>query len=85
MKTKFITYKINNDFFELDFNNYIEEEKEMAPATQPVMGGELQAVGVTIKDRTCVKLRPVMPQNFLIDPVQSQCLSLLDQSGSSVA
>ena len=29
MKTKFITYKINNDFFELDFNNYIEEEKEM--------------------------------------------------------
>ena len=47
----------------------IEEEKEMAPATQPVMGGELQAVGVTIQDRTCVKLRPVMPQNFLIDPV----------------
>lgn len=47
----------------------IEEEKEMSPATQPVMGGELQAVGVTIKDRTCVKLRPVMPQNFLIDPV----------------
>ena len=47
----------------------LEEEKEMSPATQPVMGGELQAVGVTIKDRTCVKLRPVMPQNFLIDPV----------------
>tara|TARA_R110002074_G_scaffold94810_2_gene206929 strand:- start:176 stop:2152 length:1977 start_codon:yes stop_codon:yes gene_type:complete len=47
----------------------LEEEKEMAPASQPVMGGELQAVGVTIKDRTCVKLRPVMPQNFLIDPV----------------
>jgi hypothetical protein len=44
-------------------------EKEMAPATQPVMGGELTAVGVTIKDRTCVKLNPVMPQNFLIDPV----------------
>ena len=44
-------------------------EKEMKPATQPVMGGELQAVGVTIADRTCVKLNPVMPQNFLIDPV----------------
>ena len=44
-------------------------EKEMAPATQPVMGGELTAVGVSIKDRTCVKLNPVMPQNFLIDPV----------------
>lgn len=44
-------------------------EKQMAPATQPVMGGELTAVGVTIQDRTCVKLNPVMPQNFLIDPV----------------
>jgi hypothetical protein len=47
----------------------LEEEKEFKPATQPVMGGELTAVGVTIQDRTCVKLRPVMPQNFLIDPV----------------
>ena len=28
MKT-FITYKINNDFFELDYNNTKEEEKEM--------------------------------------------------------
>ena len=28
MKT-FITYKINNDFFELDYNNNKEEEKEM--------------------------------------------------------
>jgi hypothetical protein len=55
----------------------IEEEKEMAPATQPVMGGELQAVGVTIKDRTCVKLRPVMPQNFLIDPVATDIDSAL--------
>jgi hypothetical protein len=44
-------------------------EKEMKPATQPVMGGELMAVGVNITDRTCVKLNPVMPQNFLIDPV----------------
>ena len=44
-------------------------EKEMKPATQPVMGGELTAVGVNITDRTCVKLNPVMPQNFLIDPV----------------
>jgi hypothetical protein len=45
------------------------EEKEQAPATQPIMGGELQAVGVTIRDRTSVKLKPIMPQNFLIDPV----------------
>jgi hypothetical protein len=49
----------------------------MAPASQPMMGGELQAVGVTIKDRTCVKLRPVMPQNFLIDPVATDIESAL--------
>jgi hypothetical protein len=55
----------------------LEEEKEMTPATQPVMGGELQAVGVNIQDRTCIKLRPVMPQNFLIDPVATDIDSAL--------
>jgi hypothetical protein len=47
----------------------IEEVKEMAPATEPIMGGDLQAVGVSITDRVVVKLKPVLPQNFLIDPV----------------
>ena len=47
----------------------IEEMKEMAPATQPLMDGDLQAVGVNIQDRVKVKLKPVLPQNFLIDPV----------------
>jgi hypothetical protein len=47
----------------------IEEIKEMAPATQPIMDGQLQAIGVNITDRVAVKLKPVMPQNFLIDPV----------------
>lgn len=47
----------------------IEEVKEMAPATQPIMGGDLQAVGVNITERVVVKLKPVLPQNFLIDPV----------------
>jgi len=47
----------------------LEEIKEMKPATQPIMDGQLQAVGVNISDRTVVKLRPVLPQNFLIDPV----------------
>ncbi len=47
----------------------LEEEKEFQPATQPIMDGELTAVGVNIVDMTCVKLRPVMPQNFLIDPL----------------
>ena len=47
----------------------IEEVKEMAPATQEIMEGAMQAVGVEIKDRFVVKLNPVLPQNFLIDPV----------------
>tara|TARA_R100001086_G_scaffold205896_1_gene121717 strand:+ start:427 stop:1035 length:609 start_codon:yes stop_codon:yes gene_type:complete len=47
----------------------LEEIKEMAPASQPMMGGELKAVGVTIRDRVAVKLKPILPQNFLIDPV----------------
>ena len=55
----------------------LSEEKEITPATQPVMGGELQAVGVNIRERTCVKLRPVMPQNFLIDPVATDIDSAL--------
>ena len=47
----------------------LEEVKDMAPATQPLMDGDLQAVGVNITDRVVVKLKPVLPQNFLIDPV----------------
>ena len=47
----------------------LEEIKEMAPASQPMMGGELRAVGVTVRDRVAVKLKPILPQNFLIDPV----------------
>ena len=47
----------------------LEEIKEMAPATQPIMDGGLTAVGVNITDRVVVKLKPVLPQNFLIDPV----------------
>jgi len=47
----------------------IEEIKEMAPASEPIMGGDLQAIGVNVTDRIVVKLKPVLPQNFLIDPV----------------
>lgn len=49
----------------------IEEVKEMRPATQPIMEGAMQAVGVEVQDRFVVKLNPVLPQNFLIDPVAS--------------
>jgi len=45
------------------------EVKEFKPATQPIMDGEMQAVGVMETTRTVFTLRPVMPQNFLIDPV----------------
>jgi len=47
----------------------LEEVKEMKPATQPIMDGAMRAVGVNIEDRVVVKLRPILPQNFLIDPV----------------
>jgi len=47
----------------------IEEMKEMKPATQPLMDGDLQAVGVNITERVKIKLKPILPQNFLIDPV----------------
>ena len=49
----------------------IEEVKEMKPATQPIMEGAMQAVGVEVQDRFVVKLNPVLPQNFLIDSVAS--------------
>ena len=47
----------------------LEEVKDVRPATQPLMEGELEAVGVETRDRLVVKLRPVQPHNFLIDPV----------------
>ena len=47
----------------------LEKKKEMVPATEPVMDGAMTAVGVNIRNRTVVKLRPVQPHNFLIDPV----------------
>lgn len=47
----------------------LDEVQEMKPATQPILDGALQAVGVNIQPRTVVKVKPVLPQNFLIDPV----------------
>ena len=47
----------------------LEETAELTPATQPAMDGQMTAVGVMKKDRFIVKLDPVMPQNFLIDPL----------------
>ena len=47
----------------------LEEVKDIRPATQPLMDSELEAVGITTTERFVVKLRPIMPQNFLMDPV----------------
>jgi hypothetical protein len=47
----------------------LDQVTELKPATQPIMEGGMTAVGVMESTRTLVKMRPVMPQNFLIDPV----------------
>lgn len=46
----------------------IDEIKEYKPATQPLMDGLLQEIGVNESYRPIVKLNPVQPQNFLVDP-----------------
>jgi len=49
----------------------LEQQTELKPATQPVMDGMATAIGVSMSERTVVKLRPILPQNFLIDPVST--------------
>lgn len=46
----------------------LEEVNDVKPAMQPILDGAAMAVGVMVQPRTVVKLRPVLPQNFLIDP-----------------
>jgi hypothetical protein len=46
----------------------VEEMKEYKPATRPLMDGDMQEVGVNEIYRPIVKLNPVQPRNFLIDP-----------------
>ena len=55
----------------------VEEMREMKPATRPAMGGDLTAVGVETRERFVVKLKPILPQNFLIDPVATDIESAL--------
>jgi len=47
----------------------LEEVKDMRPSSRPTMDGQLQEIGVEISDRTVCRLRSILPQNFLIDPV----------------
>jgi len=46
----------------------LKNETEYIPTTQQVPGQAQAAFGVTERDRLAVKLRPVNPKNFLIDP-----------------
>jgi len=47
----------------------LEDTLEMTPGTEPVMDGQMEAVGVNIKERPVVRMRPIQAKNFLIDPV----------------
>lgn len=49
----------------------IEEKKTYTPATQEVLEGAMSQVGVVEGYRPLIKLNPVMPKNFLIDPSAS--------------
>ena len=43
-------------------------EVEYTPATQPMPGVQAAAIGVSEAERVTVKIKPVNPKNFLIDP-----------------
>ena len=47
----------------------LEEVTEKRPATRPIMEGALEAYGVETQERLIVRMKPVHPRNFLIDPV----------------
>jgi hypothetical protein len=46
----------------------VKTETEYIPSTQPIPGSTQAAYGVTEKEYFCVKINPVNPKNFLIDP-----------------
>lgn len=46
----------------------IEEKTVMSPATQPIPGSNMAAIGVMDKKKFMVSLNPINPRNFLIEP-----------------
>jgi len=46
----------------------VEEKTVMSPATQPIPGAQVSAIGVQEKKQFMVGLNPINPKNFLIDP-----------------
>ena len=46
----------------------VKEKTVMSPATQPIPGSEMAAIGVSEAKKFMVELHPVNPRNFLIEP-----------------
>lgn len=46
----------------------VSTEKQLKPSTQKIPGSSVAAIGTNETERTCVKIKPVNPKNFLIDP-----------------
>ena len=46
----------------------VEDHKTYTPTSRPIMDGDMQEYGVEETYRPIVKLNPVQPKNFLIDP-----------------
>ena len=59
----------------------VKTETEYVPSTQPIPGSMQAAYGVTEKEYFCVKINPVNPKNFLIDP---NATSIEDAMGVAV-
>ena len=59
----------------------VKQEKEFIPATMPMPGMQQAAYGVQEKEYFCVKIVPVNPKNFLIDP---NATSIDDAMGCAV-
>ena len=49
----------------------LEERKVYSPGTRPMMDGAMEEVGVSETYKPIVKLNPVQPKNFLIDPASN--------------
>ena len=59
----------------------VKTETEYTPSTQPIPGSTQAAYGVSEKEYFCVKVMPVNPKNFLIDP---NATSIEDAMGVAV-
>ena len=59
----------------------VKQEKEFVPATMPMPGMEQAAYGVQEREYFCIKVNPVNPKNFLIDP---NATSIDDAMGCAV-